>query len=183
LPALPLKSNKHFEMATALHNLSVYNPETVPDASGMRFAVIVSEWNCEITEKLKEGAVDTLLKHGAKPENITVIYVPGSFELVYAAKRIRRVGMNGFPDAVIGLGCVIRGETPHFDYVCAGVTQGFAALNAEGDIPYIFGLLTTDTLQQSVDRAGGKHGNKGDECAVTAIKMAELVRITRTNGG
>ena len=158
-------------MATELHNLSAYNPETVPEASRLRFAVIVSEWNPEVTEKLKEGAFNTLLKHGVKPDNITVVYVPGSFELVYAAKRI--VGSIR-PDAVIGLGCVIRGETPHFEYVCAGVTQGFSTLNAAGDIPYIFGLLTTDNQQQAIDRAGGKHGNKGDECAVTAIKMAAL---------
>lgn len=156
-------------MATELQNLSDYDSKTVPDAGNMRFAVIVSEWNPEITEKLKEGACSTLLRHGAKPENITVMYVPGSFELVYAAKRM--AGSIPHPDAVIGLGCVIRGETPHFDYVCAGVTQGFSALNTEGDIPYIFGLLTTDNLQQAIDRAGGKHGNKGDECAVTAIKM------------
>ncbi|MDR2691022.1 MAG: 6,7-dimethyl-8-ribityllumazine synthase [Dysgonamonadaceae bacterium] len=155
-------------MATELQNLSVYDSETVPDAGNMRFAVIVSEWNPEITGKLREGTCNTLLRHGAKPENITVVYVPGSFELVYAAKRV--VGSIR-PDAVIGLGCVIRGETPHFDYVCAGVTQGFSALNAEGDIPYIFGLLTTNNLQEALDRAGGKHGNKGDECAVTAIKM------------
>ena len=158
-------------MATALQNLSDYNPETVPDASNLRFAIVVSEWNPEITEKLKESAYNTLLKHGAKPDNITIAYVPGSFELVYAAKRI--VGSIR-PDALIGLGCVIRGETPHFDYVCEGVTQGFSVLNAEGDIPYIFGLLTTNNQQQAIDRAGGKHGNKGDECAVTAIKMAVL---------
>jgi 6,7-dimethyl-8-ribityllumazine synthase len=158
-------------MATELQNLSVYNPESVPDASDLHFAVVVSEWNPEITGKLKDGAYNTLLKHGAKPENITVVYVPGSFELVYAAKRI--VG-NTHPHAVIALGCVVRGETPHFDYVCAGVTQGFSSLNTEGDIPYIFGLLTTDNQQQAIDRAGGKHGNKGDECAITAIKMAAL---------
>ena len=158
-------------MATALQNLSVYNPETIPDASSLRFAIIVSEWNPKITEKLKEGAYNTLLKHGTKPENITVVYVPGSFELVYTAKRI--VG-SICPDAVIGLGCVIRGETPHFNYVCEGVTHGFSTLNADGDIPYIFGLLTADNQQQAIDRAGGKYGNKGDECAVTAIKMAAL---------
>jgi len=158
-------------MATALQNLSDYNPETVPDASRLRFAIVVSEWNPGITEKLKEGAYNTLIKYGAKPGNITIIHVPGSFELVYAAKRI--VGSIR-PDALIGLGCVIRGETPHFDYVCAAVTQGFSALNADGDIPYIFGLLTTNNQQQAIDRAGGKYGNKGDECAVTAIKMALL---------
>jgi 6,7-dimethyl-8-ribityllumazine synthase len=158
-------------MATQFQNLSDYNPETVPDASAMRFAIVVSEWNPGITEKLKEGAYNTLLKHGAKPENIRVVYVPGSFELVYAARRV--VG-NIKPHAVIGLGCVVRGDTPHFDYVCSGVTQGFTQLNAEGDVPYIFGLLTTDNMQQAIDRAGGKHGNKGDECAIVAIKMANL---------
>jgi 6,7-dimethyl-8-ribityllumazine synthase len=158
-------------MATEFHNLSDYNSDEVPGASEMRFVIVVSEWNQEITGKLKAGAYNTLLKHKAQPENIKVIYVPGSFELVYAAKRAVK---NFRPDAVIGLGCVIRGETPHFDYVCSGVTQGFSALNAEGDIPYIFGLLTTENMQQAIDRAGGKYGNKGDECAVAAIKMAFL---------
>ncbi|MDR0733582.1 MAG: 6,7-dimethyl-8-ribityllumazine synthase [Dysgonamonadaceae bacterium] len=156
-------------MATELQNLSGYDPESVPDASRMRFAVVVSEWNSDVTGKLRDGAYNTLLRLGAKPENIAVTCVPGSFELIYAA---RRMAQNVRPHAVIGLGCVVRGETPHFDYVCAGVTQGFSALNAAGDIPYIFGLLTTDTLQQALDRAGGKYGNKGDECAVTAVKMA-----------
>jgi 6,7-dimethyl-8-ribityllumazine synthase len=158
-------------MATVLQNLSVCSPETIPDAGSMRFAIIVSEWNPKITENLKEGSYNTLLKYGAKPENIIIVYVPGSFELIYTAKRI--VGSIR-PDAVIALGCVIRGETPHFDYVCEGVTQGFSVLNAEGDIPYIFGLLTTNNQQQAIDRSGGKYGNKGEECAVTAIKMAAL---------
>jgi len=158
-------------MATQYQNLSDYNPEYVPDAGAFRFAILVSEWNQDITGKLKEGACNTLLKYGAKKENIFVVHVPGSFELVYAAKRI--IG-SVKPDAVIGLGCIVRGDTPHFDYVCSGVTQGFAQLNAEGDIPCIFGLLTTDNLQQAIDRSGGKYGNKGDEYAVTAIKMAHL---------
>lgn len=158
-------------MATELHNLSDYDPNSVPDASEMRFAIVVSEWNTEITGKLKDGAYDTLIKHGAKPENIQVAYVPGSFELVYGAKRIVE---STRPDAVIGLGCVIKGDTPHFEYVCSGVTQGFAQLNAEGDIPYIFGLLTNNTMEQSVDRAGGRLGNKGDEAAITAIKMVNF---------
>jgi 6,7-dimethyl-8-ribityllumazine synthase len=154
-------------MATS--NLSAYEATRLPDASNKRFALVVSEWNPDITFKLRDGAYDTLLQQGVKPGNITIVYVPGSFELVYAAKRITaRVN----PDAVIGLGCVIRGETPHFEYVCMGVTQGFAQLNAEGNIPYIFGLLTNNTLEQSEDRAGGKLGNKGVEAAVTAIKMA-----------
>jgi 6,7-dimethyl-8-ribityllumazine synthase len=154
-------------MATS--NLSEYDAGRLPDASKMRFAIVVSEWNADITYNLRDGAYDTLLKHGVKPENITIVYVPGSFELVYGAKRIADAVK---PDAVIGLGCVIRGETPHFEYVCMGVTQGFAQLNAGGNIPYIFGLLTNNTLEQSFDRAGGKLGNKGVEAAVTAIKMA-----------
>ncbi len=161
-------------MATENHNLSDYDPNSIPNASGMRFAIVVSEWNAEITNKLKDGAYDTLLKFGAKPENITVIYVPGSFELIYGAKRAVE---SIRPDAVIGLGCVIKGDTPHFDYVCSGVTQGFAQLNTEGDIPYIFGLLTTNNMRQSEDRAGGKLGNKGVEVAITAIKMAKIACI------
>jgi 6,7-dimethyl-8-ribityllumazine synthase len=158
-------------MATQLQNLSDYNPENVPDASAMRFVIVVSEWNAAIMEKLKEGAYNTLLKHGARAENIQIVYVPGSFELIYAAKRL--IGSSN-PDAIIALGCIIRGDTPHFDYVCSGVTQGFAQLNAEGDIPCIFGLLTVDNLQQAEDRSGGKYGNKGDEYAIAAIKMAHL---------
>jgi 6,7-dimethyl-8-ribityllumazine synthase len=158
-------------MATRYQNLSDHNPEHLPDAGALRFAIIVSEWNSEITEKLKEGACNTLLKHGVKKGNIIEVYVPGSFELIYATRRI--IGSDK-PDAVIGIGCVIRGDTPHFDYVCSGVTQGFARLNAEGDIPCIFGLLTTDNLQQAIDRSGGQYGNKGEEYAVSAIKMAHL---------
>jgi len=161
-------------MATQYQNLSNYDPNAVPDAGSMRFAIIVSEWNPAITEKLKEGAYNTLIKYGAKIENIHIVYVPGSFELIYATRRI--VGSIK-PDAAIGLGCIIRGDTPHFDYVCSGVTQGFAQLNTEGDIPYIFGLLTTDNQQQAIDRSGGKFGNKGDEYAITAIKMAYLANI------
>jgi len=158
-------------MATAYKNLSDYDPTQIPDASEMRFGIVVSEWNTEITGKLKDGAYNTLIKHGAKPENIFVCYVPGSFELIYGAKLMADTIK---PDAVIGLGCVIKGETPHFDYVCSGVTQGFAKLNAKGTIPFIFGLLTNDTMQQSIDRAGGIHGNKGDEAAITAIKMIQF---------
>lgn len=158
-------------MATGLHSLSEQDLSSVPDASGMRFAIVVAEWNREITEKLKEGACQTLLRHGVSAEDITVVYVPGSFELVYGAGRVATALQ---PDAVIGIGSVIRGETPHFEYVCSGVTQGFAQLNAQGTIPFIFGLLTDDNLQQSIDRSGGKYGNKGDDCAIAAIKMAAL---------
>ncbi len=158
-------------MATALHNLSDYDTQSVPDASNMCFGIVVAEWNKEITGALLRGAVDTLEKHGALPENIHVKTVPGSFELVYGA---RQMSLNGNYDAVIILGCVIRGETPHFDYICQGVTYGIARLNTTSEIPIIFGLLTTENLQQAKDRSGGRLGNKGDECAVDAIKMAKF---------
>ena len=158
-------------MSTALHNLSDYDLTSVPDASNMCFGIVVSEWNPEITGALLDGAVKTLEKHGAIPENIHVKTVPGSFELVYGAHQMT---LNGGYDAIITLGSVIRGETPHFDYICQGVTYGISRLNASCEIPVIYGLLTTDDLQQAKDRSGGKHGNKGDECAIVAIKMAKF---------
>lgn len=158
-------------MATAYQNLSEYDFNSVPDASGMSVGIVVAEWNRNITEKLLEGACNTLERHGMKPEKIYVQRVPGSFELTYGAKMMAE---KLDVDAVIVLGCVVRGDTPHFDYVCAGVTQGITELNVKYDIPFIFGLLTTDNMQQSEDRAGGKYGNKGDEAAVTAIKMIDF---------
>jgi 6,7-dimethyl-8-ribityllumazine synthase len=158
-------------MATAFHNLSEYDPTSIPDASNMNFGIVVSEWNPEITGALLNGAVKTLEKHGALPENIHVKTVPGSFELIYGAHQMT---LNDGYDAIIILGCVIRGETPHFDYICQGVTYGIARLNAKSDIPVIFGLLTTNDMQQAKDRAGGCLGNKGDECAIDAIKMAKF---------
>lgn len=158
-------------MATSLHHLSDYDPATVPDASNMCFGIVVAEWNPEITGALLDGAVETLKKHGTLPENIHVKTVPGSFELIYGAQQMTK--NDGF-DAVIVLGSVIRGDTPHFDYICQGVTYGIANLNASQNIPVIYGLLTTNDLQQAVDRSGGKLGNKGDECAIDAIKMAKF---------
>ncbi len=158
-------------MATALHNLSDYDFSKVPDASNMCFGIVVSEWNLEITGALLQGAVSTLKNHGALPENIHVKTVPGSFELVYGAHQMM---LNGGYDAIIILGCVIRGETPHFDYICQGVTYGIAKLNSTSEIPIIYGLLTTNDMQQAKDRSYGKLGNKGDECAVVAIKMAKF---------
>lgn len=158
-------------MATALRNLSSYDATKVPDASNMCFGIVVSEWNPEITGALLEGAVNTLERHGAIPENIHVKIVPGSFELIYGA---HQMVLNGGYDALIVLGSVIKGDTPHFDYICQGVTTGIARLNTTSEIPIIYGLLTTDNLQQALDRAGGKLGNKGDECAVDAIKMAKF---------
>ena len=158
-------------MATALHNLSDYDFTKVPDASTMCFGIVVAERNLEVTGALLEGCVSTLEKHGTLPENIHVKTVPGSFELIYGA---HQMCLNGGYDAVIILGCVIRGETPHFDNICQGVTYGVARLNAKSEIPVIYGLLTTNDLQQAKDRSGGKLGNKGDECAVVAIKMAKF---------
>ena len=154
-------------------NLSDYDPESVPDASEMRFGIVVSDWNSKITWALLEGAVKRLKQHGTNDENIIVKHVPGSFELTLGAQFLAEYDDL---DAVICLGCVIQGETPHFTFICQGVTQGITQLNMEYNIPFIFGVLTTDTDQQASDRAGGKHGNKGDEAAVTAIKMAALQR-------
>ncbi len=158
-------------MATKLHNLSDYEFDKVPDASNMCFGIVVAEWNPEITGALLDGCMTTLEKHGALPENIHVKTVPGSFELIYGAHQMT---LNGGYDAIIILGSVIKGETPHFDYICQGVTYGIARLNAKSEIPVIYGLLTTLDLQQAKDRSGGKYGNKGDECAVDAIKMAKF---------
>ncbi|MFB6319795.1 6,7-dimethyl-8-ribityllumazine synthase [Saccharicrinis sp. FJH54] len=155
-------------MATSLKNLSDYDLTSVPDASEYKFGIVVSEWNEQITGALKKGAFDSLIKHGVKEENILVKFVPGSFELTHGAKvMLDKTDV----DAVICLGCVIKGDTPHFDYVCQGVTQGITHLNVKYNAPVIFGVLTTDNLQQALDRAGGIHGNKGDEGAITAIKM------------
>jgi 6,7-dimethyl-8-ribityllumazine synthase len=152
-------------------NLSAYDPELVPDASEMRFGIVVSDWNREVTWSLCDGAVKTLKKHGAKGKNIIIKHVPGSFELTLGAQFLAEYDDL---DAIICLGCVIQGETPHFTYICQGVTQGITQLNLEYNIPFIFGVLTTLNQQQATDRAGGKLGNKGDEAAVTAIKMAAL---------
>ncbi len=155
----------------ATKNLSEYNSAQVPDASNMIFGIVVAEWNPEITGALLQGCVDTLEKHGALPENIHVKTVPGSFELIYGA---RQMTLNDGYDAIIVLGSVIRGETPHFDYICQGVTQGIARLNATNNIPVVYGLLTTNDLQQAKDRAGGRLGNKGDECAVVALSLIHI---------
>ena len=157
----------------ATKNLSQYDFNSVPSAENMKFGIVVAEWNPEVTFALTNGAVETLKKHGAPEQNITVSYVPGSFELPLGAQFLAEYGNV---DAVIVLGCVIQGETRHFDYICEGVTQGIKDLNLKYNKPFIFGLLTTHNQQQALDRAGGKHGNKGDEAAVTAIKMVDLKR-------
>jgi 6,7-dimethyl-8-ribityllumazine synthase len=158
-------------MATAYKNLSEYNPESIPDATLFKFGIVVSEWNHEVTEALLEGARRTLLKHGTKTEHIYISRVPGTFELTFGAQLL---ALNRKLDAILCLGCVIQGETPHFQFICQSVTQGITQLNITLNLPFVFGVLTTQNLQQALDRAGGKHGNKGDEAAVTAIKMAWL---------
>ena len=155
----------------ATENLSSYDPNTIPNAKDFRFGIVVSEWNPEITENLLSGALDTLHKHGAIKDHIKILRVPGSFELIFGCKKLLETKKF---DALIAIGNVIQGETRHFDFVCEGVTQGIKDLNLQFQTPTIFCLLTDNNKQQSIDRSGGKHGNKGIECAVAAIKMAAI---------
>ncbi len=159
-------------MSSSLKNLSDNQLiSDIPNAKAMSFGIVVSEWNHEITLALKEGAYKTLIENGALPENILISYVPGSYELTLGAQLQLETDAV---DAVICLGCVIQGETRHFDFICDAVAQGITNLNIKYNKPVIFGLLTPNTQQQAIDRAGGKHGNKGDEAAATAIKMINL---------
>ena len=158
-------------MATELKNLSAYNPDDVPSGKGRRIAIVVAEWNSDITFALRDGAIKTLLANGVAKSAIEVVTVPGTFELTLGAKLI---GKRRSIDAVICLGCVIQGDTKHFDFICDGVTYGITELNIQLEKPVIFGVLTTNNIQQARDRSGGKHGNKGDEAAVTALKMIAL---------
>lgn len=157
-------------MATENKNLSDYDKTTIPNAMNYRFGIVVSEWNDSITEGLFRGAYDALMDCGVSDSNIIRWNVPGSFELIYGCKKMQRQNV----DAVIAIGSVIQGETKHFDFVCEGVTQGIKDLNVLHDTPVIFCLLTDNNLQQAIDRSGGKHGNKGTEAAIAAIKMAFL---------
>lgn len=156
-------------MATT--NLSDYDKNTIPNAKHLRFGIVVSEWNNNITENLYKGAKETLIDCGTLPQNITRLDVPGSYELVYGAKHLLKKKQF---DAIIAIGCVIQGETKHFDFVCDAVSQGIKDLNVLYNTPTIFCVLTDNMMQQSIDRSGGKLGNKGVECAVAAIKMATL---------
>ncbi|WP_457625503.1 6,7-dimethyl-8-ribityllumazine synthase [Persephonella sp.] len=149
------------------------NVEGKLTAEGLKFAVVLGRFNSLITEKLLEGAVDCILRHGGSEENITVIRVPGSFEIPLTAKKAAKSGKY---DAVICLGAVIRGSTPHFEYVAAEVTKGIALVSLETEIPVAYGILTTDTIEQAVERAGTKMGNKGFDAALTAIEMVNLLR-------
>lgn len=155
-------------MATHLKNLSDYNPNDIPNAEDNIFGIVVSEWNTDITNALLEGALEALGKSGAKQENIHIQYVPGTFELPFGAQRMIRQHKT---DAVICLGCVIQGETRHFDFICQSAADGIMQVSLNHDIPVIFGVLTTNNLEQAQARSGGKHGNKGFEAGITALKL------------
>ncbi|MFN3316361.1 MAG: 6,7-dimethyl-8-ribityllumazine synthase [Raineya sp.] len=155
-------------MASSLKNLSEYSEKNLGDVSQKRFGIVVAEWNSEVTEALLKGAYETLQKYGVKNENIIIKSVAGSYELPLACQWLaQRIDI----DAVIALGCIIQGETRHFDFIAQAVAEGIMEVNLKFGKPVIFGILTTDNLTQALDRAGGKHGNKGDEAAITAIKM------------
>ncbi len=157
-------------MATINKNLSDYDKTTIPSAKNFRFGIVVSEWNDSITEGLFEGAYNTLIENQVPKEHITRWNVPGSYELIFGCKKMQEQGV----DAVIAIGSVIQGETKHFDFVCDAVSQGIKDLNVMHNVPVIFCVLTDNNKQQAIDRSGGKHGNKGTEAAVAAIKMAHL---------
>ena len=157
-------------MATVNNNLSDYDKNTIPNAKNFRFGIVVSEWNSNVTDGLFKGAYDTLIEHGTLASNIMHWQVPGSYELIYGSKKMIEQNL----DAVIAIGSVIQGETKHFDFVCEAVSQGIKDLNVTTDTPVIFCVLTDNNMQQAVDRSGGKHGNKGVEAAVAAIKMVQL---------
>ena len=155
-------------------NLSDYDPAQVPSGKDFTVGIVVAEWNREITDALAQGAVDTLLKNGVGEENIRLVHVPGSFELTTGADLMLR--NDSGVDAVICIGCVIQGETRHFDFICEAVSQGVTNVALKHEKPVIFSLLTTNNMEQAQERAGGRHGNKGIEGAVTALKMIQLQR-------
>ena len=157
-------------MATQNNNLSDYNKDSLPDVSNLRFGIVVSQWNDDITDGLFKGAYETLLNCGVSSDNILKLEVPGSFELIYGSKILYKKNC----DVIICLGSVIQGETKHFDYVCQGATNGIMSIGLRYNKPATFCVLTDQNEQQSIDRSGGKHGNKGTECAVSCLKMIEL---------
>ena len=168
-------------MATANRNLSEYNKDFVPNGAGFRIGIVVSEWNDSITLNLLKGAIEALLENGVKEEDIMVRFVPGAFELPLGAQFMCEYTNV---DGVIAIGVVIQGETKHFDYVCEGTTQGIKDVNLEYNTPVAFCVLTDNNMQQSIDRSGGKHGNKGVECAIACMKMIELKKsFQKVNGG
>lgn len=158
-------------MASNLKNLSDFSHLEIQHAAHLKFAIVVSQWNSQVTGALLSGAVDGLLQNGVLESDIKVVQVPGSFELTSGADMLLR---DQSLDAVICLGCVIQGETKHFDFICDAVANGISNVAIKHNKPVIFGVLTTDNLQQALDRSGGKHGNKGEEAAITAIQMAHI---------
>jgi 6,7-dimethyl-8-ribityllumazine synthase len=158
-------------MATSLKNLSDFSQTEVADAAAFRFGIVVAEWNAEITQALYDGAYEALIQHGAQEEHIKTIKVPGTYELIAGADML--LAFKNY-NAIICLGCVIQGETRHFDFICAAAANGIAQVAIKYNKPVVFGVLTTDNLEQAKDRSGGKHGNKGVEAAITAIQMASL---------
>ncbi|MBQ9253701.1 MAG: 6,7-dimethyl-8-ribityllumazine synthase [Bacteroidales bacterium] len=158
-------------MSSELKNLSSYNKEDIPSGERCSFGIVVSEWNSEITEALLQGAVQTLIEHGTDEKDIHIQHVPGAFELPFGASELFR--KKKF-DAIICLGCIIQGETRHFDFIANAVANGIMNVSLKEEIPVIFGVLTTNNLEQAKERSGGRLGNKGVEAAVTALKMAEL---------
>ncbi|NOQ74964.1 MAG: 6,7-dimethyl-8-ribityllumazine synthase [Crocinitomix sp.] len=159
-------------MATANKNLSQYEKGTIPNGADFRIGIVVSEWNDDITSPLMNGAIEALRENGVKKKNIIVKNVPGTFELPLGCQFLLEADED--MDGVIAIGCVIQGETKHFDFVCQGATQGIMAVTMEYNTPVSFCVLTDNTKQQSIDRSGGKHGNKGIECAVSLLKMIGL---------
>lgn len=157
-------------MANYQNRTTDYSPEKSIDLSEIRIGIAVSEWNSEITESLFSGAIDTLTNHGCQKSNIVRANVPGSFELSLACQRLAK---DKDIDLVLALGCVIQGETPHFTFICDAVANGITRVGLDTGKPVIFGVLTTNTHQQALDRAGGKHGNKGDEAALSGLKMLQ----------
>tara|TARA_B100001758_G_C18402524_1_gene609888 strand:- start:112 stop:609 length:498 start_codon:yes stop_codon:yes gene_type:complete len=158
-------------MATVDRNLSEYNKDLIPDGSQFKIGIVISEWNSQITENLAKGAIDTLITNQVKSNNINIRYVPGTFELPLGAQYLcEYLDLDG----VIAIGTVIQGETKHFDYVCEGATKGLTDVNLKYNTPVSFCVLTDNNIQQSIERSGGKHGNKGVECAVACLKMIAL---------
>jgi len=155
-------------MASSEKNLSSHSTRNVKDLSKRKFGILVSEWNDDVTDSLLSGCIEVLLNNGSIKNNITVRYVPGSFELPFAAQRL--ASTKDF-DAIICLGCIIQGETRHFEFICGAVANGIMRVGLDNSLPVIFGVLTTENKKQALDRSGGKHGNKGEEAAISAIKM------------
>ena len=157
-------------MATNINNNFDLDSSELSNIDNIKFGIVVSNWNKNITDNLYDGAFDTLLKYGAKENNINKLEVPGSFELVYGCKKMQNENL----DVIIAIGCVVKGETDHYDYICSSVSNGIVQLNIINDTPIVFCVLTDHNIEQSISRSGGKHGNKGVESAITAIKIASI---------